>query len=110
MTTTITLTHIIGTSFTKLRLFFDRVFFNISTLFPPLCETLYACRLTIFAKAVEDLHAHLVSARRRRPQNGVLYLAQQCIRNAWRDPYSFEKQLNCCEVRKVGDDENFLAI
>jgi len=21
------------------------------------------------------------------------------------DPYSFEKQLNCCEVRKVGDDD-----
>jgi hypothetical protein len=74
-----TLTHIIGTSFTKLRFFFDKVVFSISTLFPPLCETLYACRLTLFAIAAGDLHALLVSARRRRPQNGVLYLAQQCI-------------------------------
>jgi len=45
--------HIIGTSFTKLRLFFDKGFFNIYTLFPPLCETLYACLLRLFAKASE---------------------------------------------------------
>jgi len=48
MTTTMKLTHIIGISFTELRLFFDKVFFNIYTLFPPLCETLYACRLMLF--------------------------------------------------------------
>ena len=37
------------------------------------------------------------------------YLAQQWIRSVWWwDPYSFENQLNCCEVRNVddGDDDD----
>jgi len=83
MTTMMTLTHIFGTSFTKLRLFFDKVFFYISTLFPPLCETLYACRLTLFAKASEIFTHFLFQLVVVVLKNGVLYLAQQCIRNAW---------------------------
>jgi hypothetical protein len=44
-------THIMGTSFTKLRLFFNKVFYTINTFFPPLRETLYAGRVKRFAEA-----------------------------------------------------------
>jgi hypothetical protein len=54
--------------FTKLR-FLHKVSFIINTFSPPLCETLYAGRVKLFAEALE-LYKHAVS--RRRPQNGVL--------------------------------------
>lgn len=53
--------YIIGSSFTKLLLFFHVVSIIINTLLPPLHETQYAGRVELFA----------VSARRRR-QNGGL--------------------------------------
>jgi hypothetical protein len=59
-----------GTPFTKLRLFFRKASLVINALFPRLRETLYACRLNLFAEAFE-LFTHAVSSRRR-PQNGVL--------------------------------------
>jgi len=35
------------------------------------------------------------------------FLAEQRIRSAWSvSPQSFENQLNCCEVRKVDDDND----
>jgi hypothetical protein len=42
-----------GTSFTKLRLFSHKISFIINTLFPPLCEMLYASRVKLFAEASE---------------------------------------------------------
>jgi hypothetical protein len=47
-----------GTSFSKRRLFFHKVSI-IKTLFPPLCETLYAGRVKLFAEASE-LFTHAV--------------------------------------------------
>ena len=43
-------TYITGASFTKLRLFFHKVSSIINTLFPPLRETLYACRAKLSAE------------------------------------------------------------
>jgi hypothetical protein len=42
-----------GTSFTKLRLFFHKVSFIINTIFPPLLEMLCAGRLKRFAELSE---------------------------------------------------------
>jgi hypothetical protein len=47
------LTYIMSTSFTKSGLFFHKVSFIINPLFPPLCETLYAGRVELFAEASE---------------------------------------------------------
>jgi hypothetical protein len=55
-------TYIMGSSFTKLKLFFHTVSITINTLFPSLHETQYAGRLELSA----------VPARRRRRQNGGL--------------------------------------
>jgi hypothetical protein len=43
-------TYIMGTFFTKFRLFFHKVSFIISTLFPSLPKTLYAGRVKVFAE------------------------------------------------------------
>jgi hypothetical protein len=48
-----------GTSFTKLRLFFHNVSFIIDTLFPPLHEMLYGGHVNPLAKASE-LFTHAV--------------------------------------------------
>jgi hypothetical protein len=52
-------TYIVGTSFTKLRLFFYKASFIINTLLPPLREALYAGRVKLFAEASE-LFTHSV--------------------------------------------------
>jgi hypothetical protein len=52
------LTYIVGTFFTKLRLFFHKVSIT-NTLFPPLRQTLYAGRVKLFAEASE-LFMHAV--------------------------------------------------
>jgi hypothetical protein len=43
-----------GTSFTKLRIFFHKVSFITSTLFPPFRETLYDGRVTLVTEASEE--------------------------------------------------------
>jgi hypothetical protein len=60
--------YIMGKSFTNLMLFSHKIPI-INTLFPPLCEMLYAIYIKIFAEALE-LFTHCFSASR--PQNGVL--------------------------------------
>jgi peptide subunit release factor 1 (eRF1) len=52
-------TCIIGTSFTKLRLFFHKVSFIINKPLPPSREKLYAGDIEIFAEALE-LFTHVV--------------------------------------------------
>jgi hypothetical protein len=52
-------TYIMGTSFTKLRLFFHKVLFIINTLFQPLCEVLYTSHIKLFAEA-SKLFTHAV--------------------------------------------------
>jgi hypothetical protein len=52
-----------GTSFTKLRTFFYKVFFIINTLSLTLHEMLYAQHMKLFTKALElFVHAHCISA------------------------------------------------
>jgi hypothetical protein len=53
ITVTMKFMCIMGTSFTKWRLFFHKISFNIITLFPTLCETLYAGYIKLFAEALE---------------------------------------------------------
>jgi len=56
--------------FTKSRLFFRKVPSIMNTLFPPLCETLYAANVNLFAESSElFLHAEvqLVIFRKRLP-------------------------------------------
>jgi hypothetical protein len=48
-----------GITFTKLKLFFHNVSFNINTLFPPLPEMVYASYVKPFAEALE-LFRHAV--------------------------------------------------
>lgn len=50
-------THIMGTVFTKLKLFFHNITFIINTLFPPLSETVNASYIGVF-------HAHSASPSR----------------------------------------------
>ena len=45
-------THIMGTSFTKLRLLLHKVPFIINKLYPPLHEMLYAGHIQLFAEAL----------------------------------------------------------
>jgi hypothetical protein len=63
-------THIIGTSFKKLRLFFHKVFFVINTRFPPLHEMPHASSVK-FSATASKLLTHHVSAHCNL-QNGVL--------------------------------------
>ena len=44
-------THIMSTSFTKLRSYFHKVSIIINTIFVPLCDTPYAGRVKYFAAA-----------------------------------------------------------
>ena len=67
-----TFAYIMGTSFTKLRLFFHKDFFIISTLFPLFRQRPYFGRVKLLAETSE-LFTHAVSARHR-PQNGVLWV------------------------------------
>jgi len=46
-------TYSMGTSLAKLRLFFHKISFIINTLFPLLCEMLYASPMKFFAEASE---------------------------------------------------------
>ena len=46
-------TNIMGTYFTKLRLLFHNAFFIITTVFPLLCEPLYAGHTKLFAEAMQ---------------------------------------------------------
>ena len=62
--------HFVGTDFTKLRLFFHKFPFIMNTISVPLCVTLYAGTVKLFAEASEPF-IHAVSAPRRL-QNGVL--------------------------------------
>jgi hypothetical protein len=59
-----------GTSFTKLRLFFHKFCFFINTPFPLLRYTLYGGHWQLLAAASDHLHARCVTAHR--PQNSVL--------------------------------------
>jgi len=62
---------IIGTSFTKLGLFFHKLFFVINIVFPPLYETLYADRVKLFAEASKFLMHAVIrtsSSTKRCPQ------------------------------------------
>jgi len=52
-------TYIMGTSFTKLRTFFYKVFFIINTLSSTLHEMLYSRHIKLFAEALE-LFMHTV--------------------------------------------------
>jgi hypothetical protein len=63
--------YVMGIYFTKLSLFFHKVFFIIETLFPLLCEMVYAGLTKLFAEALGALYARCVSACCH-PQNGVL--------------------------------------
>lgn len=61
-----------GTPFTKLGLFFHKLFFIINIVLPPLHETLYADRVKLFAEMSKFL-MHAVfsssSSTKRRPQS-----------------------------------------
>lgn len=61
-----------GTSFTKLGLFFHKLFFTINIVFPTLHGTLYADRVKLFAEASKFL-VHAVfstsSSTKRSPQS-----------------------------------------
>jgi hypothetical protein len=59
ITVTVKFTLIMGTSFKKLRSFFLKLYFIIKIMFPPLCETLYAGCLKLFAEA-SKLSSHAV--------------------------------------------------
>jgi hypothetical protein len=75
------LTYNIGTSFTKLRLFFHKVYFFINTIFPPLSQTLYAGRVKLFAEASELVtHAvfRLVVVRKTASSECILQGAKKC--------------------------------
>jgi len=61
ITVTIKCTYVMGTCFTKLRLFFHKVS-SIDTLFPPLLETLYVGRLQLLA-GVSQLFTYAVVLR-----------------------------------------------
>ena len=65
------LTHIVGTSCTKLRSFSHKICFTVNTIFISLRETLCADRVKPFAEGVGALHARCVAARLRQ-YNGVL--------------------------------------
>jgi hypothetical protein len=62
-------TRMMGTSFRKLKFFFHLVFI-VSTLFPPLLETLYCGRVKLFAEMSEHV-VRAVSSRRPRNVLGV---------------------------------------
>jgi hypothetical protein len=49
-TVTTKFTYIMDTSFAKLRPFLHKVLFIINTIFPSLHETLYVCRVKLFAE------------------------------------------------------------
>lgn len=71
-TVVIKFTFNVGTSFSRLWLFFYQVFFIINTLFRPLLETLYTGPVKLFPEAPELFtHARWILARRQ-PKNGVL--------------------------------------
>jgi hypothetical protein len=57
----------LGTSFTKLRLFFHKISFITKTFFPALRDTMYACHRKLFVEA-SGLLRHAVF----RPQSAIL--------------------------------------
>jgi hypothetical protein len=69
----------LGTSFTRLCLFFYQVFFIIDTLFRPLLETLYTGPVKLFPEAPELLtHAefHLVVIRKMASSECIIHRAK----------------------------------
>lgn len=59
ITLTMKYTYVMSTAFTKLRLFFPQILLSYQQTFPPLCETLLAGCVKVFAEALE-LFTHAV--------------------------------------------------